>query len=232
VIGRRTFVASALAAGTAVGTAGCLGDDDGGDDDGGDDDGGNDGAATADHPALDTPAEPPRLGPPIEEAEGIVVAFDDPSCSSCATFAAETFPQLRDGPVEAGRVTYLARAVPWVEPAWSRLAINALYAVHEAEPSAFWQLKSRFYEEQSGLDEGSIREWIATEAESLPVEPESVLTAVDEGRYDDRIEATESTAEDSEVSVVPSFVLFEGGEYVTQVVGPQPYDVFEGALDL
>lgn len=218
MIGRRAFLASTLTVGTTVGTAGCLGADDG--------------AAIADHPALGSPSDPPRLGPPVGDAGGIVVAFDDPSCSSCATFAAETFPQLRDGPVKAGRVTYLSRSVPWVEPEWSRPAVNALYAVHGEEPSAFWRLKERFYEEQSGLDEGSIREWVATKAESLPVEPEPVLTAVDEGRYDDRIEATESTAEDSEVSVVPSFVLFSEGEYVTRVVGPQPYDVFEGALDL
>jgi protein-disulfide isomerase len=217
VIGRRTFIASALAAGT-VGAAGCLG-------------GGN-GSGRADHPALEAPENPPHLGASIEEAEGIIVAFDDPSCSSCATFAAETFPQLRDGPIESGRIAYLSRSVPWVQPAWSGTAINALYAVHEAEPAAFWQLKSRFYEDQAGLDEGSVREWIATETESLPVESGPVLEAVEEGRYDDRIDATEATAEDSDVSVVPSFVLFEGGEYVTNIVGPQSYGVFEGALDL
>lgn len=211
--GRRAFLTSTL----AIGVAGCLGGDQSG---------------AVDHPALDGPEDPPHRGPPIEEADGIVVAFDDPSCSSCATFAAETFPQLRDGPVENGRVAYLSRSVPWVEPDWSRLAINALYAVHEADSSAFWRLKDRFYEEQDGLDEDSVREWVATEVESLPIEAEPVLTAMDGGRYDDRIDATETTAEESDVSVVPSFVLFNGGEYVTNVVGPQPYDVFEGALDL
>lgn len=200
-----------------AGIAGCLGDDESG---------------TADHPALDGPDGVPRLGPSPEEAEGIVVAFEDPSCSSCATFAAETFPQLRDGPIEDGRVSYLWRSLPWVEPDWSRPAINGLYDVHEQDSEAFWELKGAFYDGQGELNEGNVREWTESEVESLSIDSESVVSAMEEGRYDDRIDAVEGMAEESEVTAVPSFVLFEGGEYVTTVVGPQSYDVFEGALDL
>lgn len=209
----------------AASLAGCLGNGDG-------TDGGNGGSEIEDHPALEAADGTPQLGPQPTDAEAVVVAFDDPSCSSCATFAAETFPQLRDGPIENGRVAYLGRLLPWVEPDWSRPAINALYAVHEADQESFWELKNRYYDAQNELDEGSVREWTETEIETLSVDAGSVLEAMDDGRYDDRIDAAETTAEESDVTVVPSFVLFSDGEYVTTVVGPQSYDVFEGALDL
>ena len=205
----------------AVSLAGCLGGGDGEGD-----------GELDDHPSLSGPDGAPRLGPEPADAEGVVVAFDDPSCSSCATFATETFPQLRDGPIDNGRVSYLGRLLPWVEPEWSRPAINALYAVHEADPESFWELKNRYYEAQGELGEDTVRAWTEAEVETLSVDADSVLTAVDEGQYDDRIDAAETVAEDSDVTVVPSFVLFSRGEYVTTVVGPQPYDVFEGALDL
>ncbi len=209
----------------AASLAGCLGNGDG-------TDGGNGGSEIEDHPALEAADGTPQLGPQPTDAEAVVVAFDDPSCSSCATFAAETFPQLRDGPIENGRVSYLGRLLPWVDPDWSRPAINALYAVHEADQESFWELKNRYYDAQNELDEGSVREWTETEVETLSVDTESAIEAMDDGRYDDRIDAAETTAEESDVTVVPSFVLFSDGEYVTTVVGPQSYDVFEGALDL
>lgn len=225
MIGRRTFSASVLAASLA----GCLGNGANGDGTSGDSDGGSE---IEDHPSLVAADGIPQLGPQPTDAEAVVVAFDDPSCSSCATFAAETFPQLRDGPIENGRVSYLSRLLPWVEPDWSRPAINALYAVHEADQESFWELKNRYYDAQNELDEGSVREWTEAEIETLSVDAESVLESMEDDRYDDRIDAAETSAEGSDVTVVPSFVLFSDGEYVTTVIGPQSYDVFEGALDL
>jgi len=64
------------------------------------------------------------------------------------------------------------------------------------------------------------------------VDGDAVRTAVEEGRYDERIAADRRAAEGSEITSVPSFVLFRDGKYVTTVVGPQPSEVFEGALDL
>lgn len=209
-ISRRTLIAAAGAAGVA----GCLSDDDP--------------TAERDHPATGEDSLHPTLG--STDADATVVAFEDPSCSTCATFATETLPELRDRDIDPGHVRYQWRGVPWTAP-WSETAIRVLYALFDSGPEAFWTVKDAFYDRQDDIDTDSVVEESADLLANAGVDPDPILDSVEDGGFADRVADNESAANASEVSAVPSFVLFDDGAHVTTVVGAQPYDVFAGALD-
>ncbi len=172
----------------------------------------------------------PTLGPEPEAAEATVVAFEDPSCDSCSVFADQTFPRLRSL-AEEDRLAYRWCGLPWVEP-WSGPALQALFEVHDRDPDAFWELKGHYYDAQDRLDTDSVREYTGETLSEIGVDPDPVDSAIAERAHVDRVEGHERLAEDSEIEQVPSFALFADGEFVSTVVGAQPYDVFEGALEL
>ncbi|WP_331232983.1 DsbA family protein [Natronorarus salvus] len=219
---------------TAVGvtlgtvTTGCLGD-------GNDEDEDTESPITrSDHPATED-IEGPRLGPAVGDADATIVAFEDPSCPVCAGFAQGTLPTLREEAIDPGTVTYLYRATPGTEP-WSYPATRALFSVHRRNSGGFWTLKDRYYEEIDGLDENSIynRTLAILEADVADTDPDAVLEAMDgnDDAIEERMERDEAAATASDLTQTPSFVLFRDGNYRTTVAGNQPYDVFEGALEL
>ncbi len=208
---RRTIRAGALATTVAIG--GCLS---------------RGGSDSEPHPATD--ASFPTLGDDPDDVAATVVAFEDPSCDSCATFAERTFPKLREAARE-GRLAYRWCGLPWVEP-WSDSAVQALFEVHDRSTEAFWTLKGRYYDAQTRLDSETVLEWTSEQLRELDVETEPVIEAIERRRRDGDVERHERIAEESDVEQVPSFALFSEGEYVTTVVGAQSYEVFEGALEL
>lgn len=216
---RRHFLRATVG---TVALAGCLGhsDDEA------------DASDLGEHPALTDSGVVPRLGPDPASAEAVVVEFGDPSCLQCATYADRTFPTLRGDYVDPGRIAYLWRGRPTVAE-WAASGIATLHATHEQDPAAFWWLKDRYYDEQGSIttDDTVDRavEWLGKRD---AVDGDAVRIAVDEGQYDERIDTDSRAAAASDVTGVPTFVLFREGEYVTTVVGPQPPEVFEGALDL
>jgi protein-disulfide isomerase len=192
-------------------------------------------AATLDeHPATEDVDDSPTLGLSVGDAAATIVAFEDPSCDSCAEFANGTLPELRDRAVEPGEVSYVWRASPGVEP-WGEPATRALFAVYERDPVEFWPLKGFYYAERSSIDAETVHDRTAAfVGEETGIEPTAVLEAM-EGEDDavlDYVERDEAAAAASDVETVPTFVLFRDGEYVTTVVGNHSYEVFEGALDL
>ncbi len=230
---RRSRRAVLTTIGVALGTvsAGCLGN-------GVDRNDGSEGTelptTRSDHPAA-SDVEGPRLGPAIGEADATVVAFEDPSCPVCAGFARRTLPTLREEAIDPGAVTYLYRATPGTEP-WSHPATRALFSVYRQGSDGFWTLKDRYYEGIDALDDDSIRDRTLEilEDDVADAEPEAVLEAMDgnDDAVEERLERDEAAADASDLTQTPSFVLFRDGEYRTTVAGNQPYDVFEGALEL
>lgn len=215
---RRSLLAAVTAGGASL--AGCTGS-------------GDDATAFSDHASSQDIDGVPRLGPPPSAADAVIVEFADPSCETCATFAAETFPTLRSDLIRSGRVAYYWRARPIVEP-WGQIAARALIATHDRDPDAFWWLKERFYERQATIDTAD--DVLAFTADALAdydtVTADAVIDDVQSGADNKSFKADERAATASDVSSVPSFVLFRDGAYVTTVVGPHNAEVFKGALDI
>lgn len=183
------------------------------------------------HPIVVDASGSPSLGPSLDDARAIMVAFEDPSCRSCAKFATESFPELRADAIDTGDLAYLWRPLPWVQ-AWSDAAINALFAVHERDREAFWRLKDRFYATQGQIDSQNVETKTREFLEELAIDTSEVLTAVRERRFAEQIATSEDLADRADISTVPSFVLIRADGSTTKVSGPHSPDVFLNALEL
>ncbi|MFC4552503.1 MULTISPECIES: DsbA family protein [Halorussus] len=77
------------------------------------------GALLGGHPAATMLDAQPRLGPAPTDAEGVVVAFEDPSCPRCAAFERRTVSKLRERHPDRVSVVFWCYPVvyPWGKPA-------------------------------------------------------------------------------------------------------------------
>ena len=88
------------------------------------------GPALGGHPAAKGIGAQPRFGPPPTEAEGVVVAFEDPSCPRCAAWETGTVPKLRER--LGDRVSVVFRSYPVIYP-WGKPATQAIEAAFARE---------------------------------------------------------------------------------------------------
>jgi len=251
---RRLLAASGVAA--VGGLAGCIGAPEF--------DGTGDGATgeTTDsplggHPAAEGIANQPRLGPPPTEAEGVVVAFEDPSCPRCAAFETDTVPKLRE---QAGdRVSFVLRSYPVVYP-WGESATQAVEAAFARETElvetgmmdddpnsapeeapdgyrqgseATWALVRHYFEEQSQFDDNVFGRTRTFLAEETDLDAEAVVDDAEAKEYDDAVQADLSAGEAADVGrTTPTIFLFRDGEFRTSAKGSISFEVVEAALEL
>lgn len=182
------------------------------------------------HPSAQAISTQPTLGPPPTDADGTIIAFEDPSCPSCARFERRTFPELKTELIDPGTVSFVFRAIPVVYQ-WARPAVLALEAVHERRPPAFWNLKTFYFERQASIDTNNVldatRQFLR---DQTPVDAEAVMTDVDQQTHRDAVETNLQAANQANLSGTPTFYLFSGGAYRTKIVGPEGFTVFKNAL--
>jgi protein-disulfide isomerase len=142
---RRDYLA-AVAAGGAVGVAGCLGG-------GG---GGPAGCDPTDEPAVSELAAP-VIGDP--NASVTVLAFEDYACPHCATYSLEEFPTVRSEYVDPGDVRYEFRDFPIpVSEKWSWEVASAARGVQdEVDAEAFFEFAHGAFESQGDFSYETIR---------------------------------------------------------------------------
>lgn len=174
----------------------------------------------------------PALGPPPGEADGTIVAFEDPSCHRCRVFAEDTVPEIRSNLVEPGKATFVSRPYPVVYD-WGEPASKALLATFERDADAFWSLEAHYYGDQGSFSTGNVldrtREFLAAETS---VEGPAVVEAVEAGEVDDAVQTNLDAGEEAGAKVTPSVFLFRDGEFRTKASGSVSYDAIESALGL
>lgn len=226
---RRGFLAGAVG-GLAV-AAGCLGS--GGGSDGGDTDtatvmqtGSSD--VTFDHPAATGINDQPTLGD--RGRQGVIVAFEDPSCPTCRRFNQNTFPRIRSDLVATGDAAYVLRGYPVVYP-WGDPASHALEATFDRDPAAMWALKRHYFDEQGQFSTDTVLDRTALFLnDETAVDGDAVVADVEGDAYADAVQADLDAGEAAGASGTPTFYLFRDGEYQTTVNGAQDYTVFENVL--
>lgn len=185
-----------------------------------------------DHQAADGLAEQPALGPAPTEADATIIAFEDPSCPSCARFERQTFPRLKSEHVEAGRLSFVFRGIPVVYD-WGDPAVLALESTYARKPAAFWALKDFYYREQDGIGTGNVRSATRQFLENrTTVDAAAVIDDVDSATHQPAVDADLRASRGANVRGTPTFFLFRDGKFATEIVGPQSADVFENALGL
>jgi protein-disulfide isomerase len=184
------------------------------------------------HPAAQAIESQPRLGPPLAEATAVVVAFEDPSCTTCGRFERTTFPKLKADLVDPGTAAFVYRGVPVVYP-WGEPAVQALESTYARDEAAFWALKDHYYAEQDAFTpENTLDrtgEFLASETE---LDAAAVVADAREKRHDDAVQADLSASSAAGASGVPTFFLFRDGSFRTSITGAQSFDVFASALEV
>lgn len=211
---RRTYLATV----GAVGVAGCLGDAGTGDD-----------VGRADHPATASYEGAPWEGTEPAEAEDLIVGFEDPSCGGCRRFHESTYPELRSD-LLGEEVAFVYRPYPIVLE-WGEPASEAVAATADRDRASALSLLDRYYGDQSAFDADNVLERTASFLESeTDVDGEAVVDDVESDAYEDVVQTHLDDGEAADVTSTPTFFLFSGDEFVTEVTGPQDAEVFRNAL--
>lgn len=209
-IDRRAFLGASAAA--AAGVSGCLG---------------GDGGSLEDHEITGDLELAPEIGP--EGSEKVIVAIEDPSCPSCARYSRNTFPQIRET-AEAGELRYVVRPVGVVRD-WGRQAAEAVVAVEDSGGDAF-ALYESFYSNQDRLDSGNVLDETRGFVDEAGLDGDDVVERVSDDEYSTVVAGNFRDARDAGMTATPTFFLFDGGGFVSQLSGSQGYGVFENALGL
>lgn len=208
----------------ALALTGCLG----GGSAGGEGGGGGGSTSFEDHPATAGIDSVPSIG---EGSERQIVAFEDPSCPTCARHSRRAFPTLEEDANE-GRLVYHMRNIPVVHPEWSRPACNALFATQERDAETYWTLLNSYYEGQGGTNAENVYERTRGYLEGTSVDAEAVVEDARQERFDGEVNANLSAARDSDVRATPTFYLFDSDGFVTSTSGARGYNTFSTALGL
>lgn len=217
-----------MAIGLAVATAGCSG--------GGSGDTPS-GESIATHPAgggrLDGQ---PTQGPAPGSATATVVAFEDPSCPTCARFEREVMPEFLSRYVEPGTVSYAFRGYPVIYD-WGRQGTRALEAVFARDPDAHWTLADHYFGNQDRYrGQASATVYDRTEAflaEATDLDAADVVGLAKEGVADPAVELDLEAGEAAGAGqTTPHLFMFRDGRFRTTAAGFTPLSTIEEVLEL
>lgn len=179
---------------------------------------------------LATATAPRTLGSP--DAPVTLVEYSSLSCSHCAQFHAEVFPQIKAAYIDTGKVRFVFRHLPTSAPAMGA-AMGALCAAPNDEgattqgtgPDYFALLDALF---ASQRDWAFTRAWRDKMKAHIPLTPAALEACLaSPGLKAFVVGEVEKAGQDYAIDATPSFVV--NGESVIR--GAQDYATFAGALD-
>jgi protein-disulfide isomerase len=180
------------------------------------------------HPATAGIENVPSIG---QGSDKHVVAFEDPSCPSCASHHENAFPSLEEDALN-DELVYHVRTIPIVRPDWSEPACNALFSTHGRSSETFWTLLDSYYQGQRQTNADNVYDRTRGYLEDESVDAEGVVEDARQEAFSDEVNANMSAARDADVSATPTFYLFDENGFVTETTGARGYDVFATALGL
>lgn len=176
----------------------------------------------------------PTLGPPPGEASGLIVAFEDPSCTRCRAFDRDVFPEIRSNLVETGKATFAFRGYPVVYE-WGEPASHALEATFARDADAFWALTAHYFDNQSDF-RGESTDSVYAQTESF-LERETDLDAAAVVADAEGEAAASAVQTDLDAGMAagagrttPHLFLFRDGEFQTKAAGSVSYETIETVL--
>jgi protein-disulfide isomerase len=205
---------------SALALTGCLGSGSGGE--------GGGATSFENHPATAGIEDVPRLG---EGSDKRIVAFEDPSCPTCARHSRTAFPELEED-ARNGELVYYVRNIPVVHQEWSTLACNALFATYDRDEETYWNLLGSYYEGQRETNADNVLSRTGDYLEDTSVDAEAVVDDARQERFDGEVNANTSAMQDAGVTGTPTFYLFDENGFVTETSGARGYDVFATSLGL
>jgi len=217
---RRALLAAVGVTGVSA-LAGCSGGSSGGS-----------GTALADHPVSKELAAQPTLGAEPGEGEGTIVAFEDPSCPTCARFETSTFPRLKSELLDTGRASFVFRSIPIIYE-WGKPATMALEATYDRSGDAFWELKDHYYRTQDAFDTDNTLDRTETFlAANTELDAAAIVEDARQGAFQDAVDVDVAVADELGVSATPTLYVFDSGTFSTDITGAVGYDSLKGAMGI
>jgi protein-disulfide isomerase len=168
------------------------------------------------------------LGRPT--APAVIVEYADLQCPFCATFAADTLPDLVDRWVKPGKATIDFRGLAFLGSDSERALRFVLAA---AEHDKAWSAIELLYENQGEENSGWVTDGLLRAVARELDLPESTVAAASSTRYDQAIAQLREQATQDEVTGTPSFFVGRrGGTTVPGATGAADADAFEQALTI
>jgi protein-disulfide isomerase len=170
-------------------------------------------------PRYDIPLDDdPRLGP--DDAEILIVEFSDFECPYCKKFHNEVFHQLMEAFPDQIQFVYRDFPLTSIHP-------NAFSAAEAANCAAeqgdfYWDYHDLLFAGAYGLG----REAYVAYATQLDINIEDFEACLDEGRYQDEVQADYDFASQFGISSTPTF--FING---LPVIGAQPLEIFTQIIE-
>jgi len=186
-----------------------------------------------DHPAAAGLASQPTLGPDPADADGVIVAFEDPSCPRCKRFEQATVPRIKSELVEPGTASFVFRGYPVVYE-WGQPATRTLEATYARSADAHWRLLDHYFENQTDFREAGTEEVYPLTREFLAAETDleagAVVAAAENGDHEDAVSTDLSAGQEANATATPTVFLFRDGRYRTRASGSVSFTLVKNAL--
>ena len=216
-------IAGAASLGTATSLAGCLSSGSGG----------SSGQPLAEHPASRNLDGQPTLGDAPMDAEKVIVAFEDPTCSNCERFHTGSFQDVKSEIIEPDSASYVYRPYRFTGRGWATPAIHATLEVTARDPPAAWDLLDFYYENTYSITGGSFADDTrAFLTENTDLDADAILTAADDRTHQSILETSEADGEAAGVNSTPTFFLYTDGNFKNKLVGVQDLTAFEAGFEV
>lgn len=161
-----------------------------------------------------------------------LLEFSDFECAFCAQYAADTWPRLDREYVQTEKVRYVFKHYP-LEPIHPRAFQAHLASACAADQHRFWTMHDRLFASPAHL---SLDRYLA-DATALDLDRDAFRACVEGKRHEAAVREDIAEAIAGGVTGAPVFVLAltdPTGDTITParvIVGAQPFEVFEQALD-
>jgi len=174
-----------------------------------------------------------------EDANTVIVSYEDFTCSFCGRHNTQTFPTLVEDYVNEGEVQYVYKNFP-VLGGWNRDGAVAAECAAEQNSDAFWSMKNHLYQNQGQINTGNIDSTVKDYASNLGLDTDEFNSCYDNQETMDKVDADleegrsfdyQTSGGRNFVEATPSFLIYnrETGESKA-IVGAQPLKAFEDAI--
>jgi protein-disulfide isomerase len=177
-------------------------------------------------------ATAPALGSNM--APVTLVEFGDYQCTFCHRFHSDTKNLILTNFVDTGKVRFLFKDFPINDlPAdrASTLASEASYCA--ADQGKYWQYYDELYNNSKGENTGWVtKDALKQFASNLSIKDINQFSqCLESGKYAAVVADNFNLAQSIGLNATPSFILMADGKQPLEIVGAQPYSVFENLIN-
>ena len=168
-----------------------------------------------------------------QNAPVTIVEFSDFQCPFCGRFFSQTLPQVEQNYIDSGKVRFVYRDFPL--PSIHANAVAAALAAQCAnEQGKFWQYHDILFQNQpqwEELDSVNATGTFEQYAIQLGLNSANFNACLDSEKYLKTLQKNFQDGTSYSVSGTPTFFIGNDKDGYIQLVGAQPYSVFQQTID-